>query len=1501
MDAAKLSVIIGGDTRGLDAAFSRARKNLTSFQSFAGKAKDVSLTADPKALQSGIAAGTKQLTGFQRIADRARTVVFGADTRGFTGAVGKAEGTMGSFASAADRASEAFTPTADTRSFSDAVARAEGDLSSFESQAESSGRSSLGFRSTLGAVGGTALIARGNLAALAGGAGLGALALGFGTAAKQGLVLNNNMEQSRIGFTSMLGSAQKADAFLREMQQFAARTPFEFPELVLASQRMLAFGFDAQRVKPLLTAVGNAAAAMGRGSEGVDQITYALGQMKAATVVQAGELNQLTEAGVPAFDLLAKATGHSTREVKDLVANGEIASDVFIDAFQKWAQSNFGDLMAKQAHTASGAFSTLKDNVNNALRNAFEPLYNRVRAGANQLAKFTATDRFQGWANAAASASTKVFTAIESLVKKAEPVLADIFDIGTPKTTGFTKAGQQAGTNFNAALDNRLKQEADNQSGDHSTGYEIGQRLGQAFVSGLKALMGAQVDEGGGVSGVGNTAGHQFFSGFKKGVAESAKNTNFANLLIPDIDWGAAEDPKRFIDMKGLSGAVRRAMATELRGFNFAPMLEQIFRGKAPNWVQVVDKWVGGLDRAFANAIADALHIPRPVVQGLIGDTDRATKGAQQKATQNTNQLRVDVAKNFGAVQKSADKSFSQVHGTVQKNTIAAKNDVSKNTGIMRSTMVKNNTGMQTDTNKKFGSISSSVSTKSSEAKNKQGAAWGQMRSKKSSDETAMENNTKARFSGMSNAVSSNSWDADHAAENAWGQLRSFVSGVLADLGLGGGGGGAPAKGFDKSGSNPHSGGGGPGMARGGIINQAAVGGVADGSVPHAVFGEVGKKEYFIVPERQDNVGYLAGAARDMGFGLVKMARGGVLEAWKKLGVPMHALGATTYNFSPYNQRMVNDIEGKYSTKANTYTTHPGGEQNSVDFWSPSGRGAAIATSVGNAIKGYIDKAYAGYNWLIWQGQYYTAPNTSKPYWDPGDMHFDHLHVTHGASGFGSGAITIANPVQATFDNLLWPPVQRFADSAVTAIKAISPFKLVQAAAGLTSQSVDRIHDFIDAKIPDTIGAPGAHAPQGKSPKGLTIGEAVKGGGFPANLVPHGSGIVGRESGGKADARNPSSTAYGLWQELQSTAESTGFSWSKLGDPIYASKAAYALYKQSGWQPWAASDSAGLDTSWANRPVTNYASGGTLTDLGAHKVTKDTIIRYGEGKAPEYIIPTEQRHHRRATALWAQAGRDLGMLRGMNVGGVLGVSNSSILPDSVVSTAIGNWNKFGTSMELGGGPITIGNGGRVASGGTTTGTHILIGGATHNLPLPLQVGVVEHELGHARFHLGHTMNANSIMRPKLTLNNGTLVPTSFDANNAGLGGAGNGGAGGAGGGSGLSQNQVPGSTSSSGGSGGGSAFTPRTRASGGPGGGSASTSGSSVPTDVRRGAMASERMDKTLRRMEKLLAALPDGILEGMGRNLEHGRWTQGKLMRGIDRGTGRRELGGPMLSRSIK
>jgi tape measure domain-containing protein len=243
---------------------------------------------------------------------------------------------------------------------------------------------------------------------------LGAIQAGLEGIGSAAVGMNNRLEQARIGFTTMLGSAEKADAFLKDLAQFAATTPFEFPDLVTASQRMLAMGFAADQVRPLLTAVGNAAAALGSGKEGIDRITTALGQMQAKSKVQADEMRQLAEAGIPAWDILAKKLNTDVVTAMAQVEARTVSATTFITAFQEASKERYGDMMAQQSRTYAGAMSTISDNTQMAIAQGFKPLFAVLTEATVAMADFTQTDNWTAWANGVTAATGQVASGIRA-------------------------------------------------------------------------------------------------------------------------------------------------------------------------------------------------------------------------------------------------------------------------------------------------------------------------------------------------------------------------------------------------------------------------------------------------------------------------------------------------------------------------------------------------------------------------------------------------------------------------------------------------------------------------------------------------------------------------------------------------------------------------------------------------------------------------------------------------------------------------------------------------------------------------------------------------------------------------------------------------------------------------------------------------------------------------------------------------------------------------------
>ncbi|MDR2006908.1 MAG: tape measure protein [Acidaminococcales bacterium] len=232
--------------------------------------------------------------------------------------------------------------------------------------------------------------------------GLAGIAAGLAAAGAAAVKMAADMEQTRMAFTTLLKDAGKADAFLREMEKFAKTTPFDMPGVLNASKMLLAFGFQAEQVKPMLTSIGDASSALGLGADGVQRLTLALGQMNAAGKVNAQDMRQLVTAGVPAWEFLAKSADMSVAQIQETVRKGAIDSATGIQAIINGMNGQFGGMMANQEKTLLGMWTNIQEGLGIVLRDIGDEivktfdLHEKMGKAKEAITQFSETVRSQG-------------------------------------------------------------------------------------------------------------------------------------------------------------------------------------------------------------------------------------------------------------------------------------------------------------------------------------------------------------------------------------------------------------------------------------------------------------------------------------------------------------------------------------------------------------------------------------------------------------------------------------------------------------------------------------------------------------------------------------------------------------------------------------------------------------------------------------------------------------------------------------------------------------------------------------------------------------------------------------------------------------------------------------------------------------------------------------------------------------------------------------------------
>lgn len=230
-------------------------------------------------------------------------------------------------------------------------------------------------------------------------AGLGA-ALGAAGAAVTGFGIkaNASMEQTRVAFSTLLGSAEAAEQHVRDLQRMAAETPFEFQGLADTNRLLMAMGQNAQESKSWLLTLGDAVAAMGGGQAELEGLARAIGQIQQKGKLQAEEALQLAERGIPVWQILADKMGLSVAEVQELASRGQLLADDVLPMLQDGLNEAFGGAMAAQAETFNGRLAQLRDYASQALMAFTGPMFAQAKEGLAALGELVGSPAFQEFA-----------------------------------------------------------------------------------------------------------------------------------------------------------------------------------------------------------------------------------------------------------------------------------------------------------------------------------------------------------------------------------------------------------------------------------------------------------------------------------------------------------------------------------------------------------------------------------------------------------------------------------------------------------------------------------------------------------------------------------------------------------------------------------------------------------------------------------------------------------------------------------------------------------------------------------------------------------------------------------------------------------------------------------------------------------------------------------------------------------------------------------------------
>lgn len=192
------------------------------------------------------------------------------------------------------------------------------------------------------------------------------------------------IEDTTASLGILMGSTEKAAGLMDELVESNQKTPYMFDTWADAGKTLVAFGVEADQVSRTVTALGEAAAASGKGEMALGRMSEAFGQAAASGKMSMETINRLADGGVQGLAILANEYGVTTEEMQKMISSGAVSAkegiEILTNGILEGSEGAAGSIqsmegvMDKMSQTTSGKLTLLKASFNNLAASIFEEL-----------------------------------------------------------------------------------------------------------------------------------------------------------------------------------------------------------------------------------------------------------------------------------------------------------------------------------------------------------------------------------------------------------------------------------------------------------------------------------------------------------------------------------------------------------------------------------------------------------------------------------------------------------------------------------------------------------------------------------------------------------------------------------------------------------------------------------------------------------------------------------------------------------------------------------------------------------------------------------------------------------------------------------------------------------------------------------------------------------------------------------------------------------------------
>lgn len=178
--------------------------------------------------------------------------------------------------------------------------------------------------------------------------------------------VTGELETQKLALRSMIQDGPAADNLVRQIQDLAIESPYQFTDLMKYTKQLSAYGTSVENIYDDVKMLADISAGLGAD---MSRLVLAYGQIQSAGFLRGSELRQLTETGIPILQTLAemftKMEGKavSVGEVFDKISSREVSFQMIAEAFKTMTSEGgqFYKMQEVLAESLQGRISNLAD------------------------------------------------------------------------------------------------------------------------------------------------------------------------------------------------------------------------------------------------------------------------------------------------------------------------------------------------------------------------------------------------------------------------------------------------------------------------------------------------------------------------------------------------------------------------------------------------------------------------------------------------------------------------------------------------------------------------------------------------------------------------------------------------------------------------------------------------------------------------------------------------------------------------------------------------------------------------------------------------------------------------------------------------------------------------------------------------------------------------------------------------------------------------------------